>query len=148
MQPLSNECAPAVPAGLSDSSITSLAGLVRDLSPDEARTGIQEQPAYCTRPAPRGRFNTCFVVPCGRLALRCSIVRFAPARFLAGSCAPQHAMRLQPGNHLSFSVPSRTVTHLPCARISRSHAICRLVHDKDVLERRLKAVLRIWRIRE
>jgi len=41
--PLSSELAPLVPDGLSDSSITSLAELVRDLSRDELRAGIQEQ---------------------------------------------------------------------------------------------------------
>ena len=43
MKPPSNEFAPAVPTELSDSSITSLAELVRDLSSDELRTGIEEQ---------------------------------------------------------------------------------------------------------
>jgi hypothetical protein len=38
-----NKTAPFVPDSLSDSSITSLAGIVRQLSSDELRAGIQEQ---------------------------------------------------------------------------------------------------------
>ena len=53
-------------------------------------------------------------------------VQFAPARVLAGSCTPQHAMRPQPWLQPCFSVPSRAVTHLSGARSSRSRAIYEL----------------------
>ena len=63
-----------------------------------------------------------------RIVLLFFRVQFAPARFLAGSCTPQHAMRPQPWRWPCFSASSRTVTHLPYARISRSRATCGLTY--------------------
>ena len=63
-----------------------------------------------------------------RMVLPFLRIQFAPARVLAGSFTPQLAMRPQPWRWPCFSnlspLSGRIVPHLPCARISHSHATC------------------------